>query len=308
MEIEEFLTLGEKFNLIQNFSDKLKWWDENILKNYKFEKKGNSYSKIPLSPFNNIPIYKSIIVDRKYKDERIENYLRGRHDDIYFYIIPENDIDKVLFWEWLQLKEKVMLKLEDWIIYYNELFKDKPQHNIQIIIDNEFQFFIKVLHSRKDDNYNGHFATYINGRDFAIFGKRYEYFQINGFLSFDSFIEGFRNNLREVALRKIKSKMENKTIENESETPFNKNLTTEQAVMVFDYLFHELGALENSIKKSELISFLTGFSKEGLRKKHSGKSSKNYINNLQLIRPYFENLQMFNIVNRINDEIGNKLE
>lgn len=92
----------------------------------------------------------------------------------------------------------------------------------------------------------------------------------------------------------------------------HKDLTLDRATLILSYLFTYAKANCHNTKKAEAISFLTGFSSETIRQKLSNLHSKDndksfyaYKEDMRIVRRYFENLNLPEIVKMIDRDLEN---
>lgn len=299
--MESWMYLKKDFGKLKTYKEKLVWWDKMVLSKIF----GTPY--IIFAPIKS-QSYEYVIKEYEYSNELScivdSSYTISGPD--YLSIIPFFDDEKVSFFEWLISKDK------DITIEYFE--SNYIQRISKIDLVNLNEAIGKFKNELFNIEINNHPNIYFDhGIDYAIFyesefkdfGGNTRYIKNFKFLT-DSFLKGFKFKLKETALKNILKKMEPDIIEQPNEQNKIGTITKQQAVLIFDFIFSELDADNNATKRSEFISFLTGLPTEGLRKKHSGKGL-NSIEDLKIIRPYFENLKLQTIVKKINKEINNEV-
>jgi hypothetical protein len=97
----------------------------------------------------------------------------------------------------------------------------------------------------------------------------------------------------------------------------HEDLNIETATLFMTYLFDYVNLKCEFTKKAELIEFLTGFSKKQIVKLPSefekfkldievgDEVNKIFVDNMQIVRKYFQKLRLFEVVERIDKELGN---
>lgn len=109
-------------------------------------------------------------------------------------------------------------------------------------------------------------------------------------------------------LTDLKSLEQNEVVSKES-LKKHKDLTLDRATLFLNYLFTFAKANCHNTKKAEVISFLTGYSKNTIGDKLSSlhsKADENYLNykkDMEIVSKYFQNLGLSEIVEMINRDL-----
>lgn len=131
----------------------------------------------------------------------------------------------------------------------------------------------------------------------------YEYAR-RGFKSFAEKCDLEINKLKELERLNSKPEQGSKVINK------HKDLTLDRATLFFSYLLTYSKAKGPNTKKAEVISFLTGFSKNTINNKLSTLHSKaddnfvQYENDMKIVRKYFEKLGLSEIVEIIDRDLN----
>lgn len=133
------------------------------------------------------------------------------------------------------------------------------------------------------------------------------------------FMKGYNEELGRRAAARIanSSNSETKNIGERETRQKVKGLNREVAYLFVDYLFDFAKINCPNTQKAEIVEFLTGFSSKQLVKVPSSfekfklqiedgdESDENFTNDLKVIRKYFEELGLIEIVNKIDKDLGN---
>ncbi len=282
--LEIFRLLDEKKELVKNYKDDpflvVSHLAKNIQCRHKLQHKYFLYSLVDLLKF--LQIYDS--------DEFINcrNYMESLLESINISLVLERGVVEIEKWVSPNfiITEFFLEKLPD--------TQSKIRHLKEILI--ECEFFHLEIESCGDKSVEGEYEKQTREKFMEkckIHIKRYE-----KLLELEN--EGLEKTVT----------LEEGQIESKDNIKKHKDLTLDRAALFFNYLFSYAKADCHNTKKAEVISFLTGFSNNTIRQKLSNLYSKDndkslsaYKEDMRIVRKYFEELGLSEIVDLIDREL-----
>lgn len=292
MELEQIPKISleqfDEFDKIEDFSDRLKWWIENISK-YNF--------------FANY-LEKEIISCLPSSSHDFESRLFIEQFSFVFTENKYNTVDSCLSY----LKEK------------NEKL---PERNKELFMEDFFRPFYNMNEFHSSGNYYDLGKSMTVQNDFTKFSSLYNstcenciiYFEIDGDADFwgrlaDNIFTQIRGYVYQITAFAMKDYLneiesdEHANENNENIEELNSNQwTNQQTAILFEYILRAMGTEMNAVKVSEFIHGFTGRSAQSIRTRIGAKKEKTYTDDLVFVRNECEKIGLLEVVKLLNKDI-----